>query len=736
MVNKIFEEEQERLKKVIEIINAQIKAAKESFSKQEHFIIGFKEGMRGTQFTRQALMTHYATEAYQLERIVNNPYFGRFIFKSEDGEEVIYIGKKAIVDDKNSMIAYDWRSPICSMYYDFTLGPAEYQTGDEVKKGEIISKRQIQIKEGELLSVDEQDSLSDDAILIKYLSENNDSHLKSIVATIQSEQNKIIRSPLRKDYIVQGVAGSGKTTVALHRIAYLIYTEAKNISESEFMILGPNKYFLNYVAALLPDLDISNVSQKTFEEIALKHIKGKFKLQTQGESLKEVMSGSVTEDVISFKSSINYLKLLEKFLNLYILSHLKKPITFEGIVLFSEEELNEMYKSFSLSSSSYAEKINSYIRAIVKKTKGHADDICHDVWLRYRDEFLKLPKDSPRRKEILEESERISTEIKKGCIDQVKSYFDFIKINPIDLYKAFAESIDQLQEPIPVDVDLLKRTTIDKLEKKNMTAADLTAIFYLTMLINGVKDYENYQHLVIDEAQDLSLAQYYLLKRLFPKCNFDVFGDVHQSIYGYQGIVDWEDLNDIIFGGNAHKLNLNRSYRTTTQIFDGANLVLDYLGSEGADCLSRNGEEISVTEIDDKNGIATLVEQIKTLLEKHYESIAIIAKDEKEATLIYNKLKKLGIDIDNISEKTDKFVSGLCVIPTYLAKGLEFDAVILSNANDLNYTDTDIDMKLLYVALTRAMQEVQINYSGTISKPLSKLVRRPKDVARKRELIN
>lgn len=314
---EIFKYEEERLKNVIELINNKIKLAEQNFKEQEQIRIGFKEGMRGTQFTRQSMMSMYATEADDLRRIIDNPYFGRFEFtkKGEKELETIYIGKKAIVD-RGNIISYDWRSDICSMYYDYNIGEAEYTTHGKKEKGTINSKRQIIIKNGQLESVTEQDTISDDLILLKYLSENTDSRLKSIIATIQKEQNKIIRSPLKNNYIVQGVAGSGKTTVALHRIAYLLYTEARSISESEFMILGPNKYFLNYISELLPELDIKNVSQSTFEDIALNILKLKVKLESKNETLCKVLDNQINPKIIEYKNSLAYLSLIE---NLFII---------------------------------------------------------------------------------------------------------------------------------------------------------------------------------------------------------------------------------------------------------------------------------------------------------------------------------------------------------------------------------------------------------------------------------
>lgn len=203
---EIFKYEEKRLEEVIQKINTQIKNNEQKFSEQEHFIIGFKEGLRGTQFNRQAMMSFYATEIAKLKSIINNPYFGRFDFTDNEGKkQTIYIGKKSIVDENNKAIAYDWRSSLCSMYYDYNIGPAEYEVNGTTEKGEITSKRQIIIKNGKLDSVSEQDTVSDDQILLKYLNESADARLKSIIATIQREQNKIIRSPLKNDYIIAGV---------------------------------------------------------------------------------------------------------------------------------------------------------------------------------------------------------------------------------------------------------------------------------------------------------------------------------------------------------------------------------------------------------------------------------------------------------------------------------------------------------------------------------------------------
>ncbi len=714
MNEDIFAYEEKKLKEVISLIQEKITIAEENFKKQENFKIGFKEGQRGTQFNRQALMSMYATEVSRLKSVLNNPYFGRFEFKSKDTGEfnLIYIGKKSITSSDNESICYDWRSPICSLYYDYSIGPCEYDFNNQKYKGDILSKRQIIIKDGILKKVAEEDVLSDDNILVEYLEENLDARLKSIIATIQKEQNQIIRRPLMEHNIIEGVAGSGKTTVALHRIAYLLYNNERNIKDEEFMIIGPNKYFLNFIADLLPDLDIKNVCEYTFEEIATSLI-GNVRFTSRNVTLENVLNNKSDLNIIKYKNSLEFLHLLENYIENYVIHHLQKDITYEGLTLVNKEKLQIIYNKFLNTSLSYNEKVSIFIKNLTKEIKDNADDLIHDLWLRYRDEYLSLPKDSERRKEILAYHDRMSQEIKKGCPNTLKEYFSFLKIKPLTLYEEFINNLNNQE---------LKEEINSNLNGKKVSYDDLAPLALISFLLNGSGKFKNYQHLVIDEGQDLSLAQYYVLKKIFPKSYFDVFGDINQSIYDYTSIKNWKVLNDLVFNQEANLLVLNKSYRITTEISDLANEVLKELGYMEALCIARSKEEIKINEITKNNSIPTLIMEIKHLLDKDYLTIAIITKDLKSGKDIYTKLQKYGLDIALITEQNTEYKGGLCIVPSYLAKGLEFDAVIIANGNDVTYGLSNIDLKLLYVAITRAMHEVYINYEGSLSLPLQNYV--------------
>lgn len=715
---QIFIEEENHLKEMVKIISKKLDSAQKKFDEQKNFIIGFNEGMRGTQFTRQALMSTFATELSDMKVLIKNPYFGRMDFKENNKDiENVYIGRRAIYED-GKLLTYDWRSSIASMYYDYSIGDAEYKYNGITIKGEILKKRQILVENGELVKVDEQDTLTDDKILLSYLNANADSRLKSIVATIQREQNKIIRNPLKSNYIVQGVAGSGKTTVALHRIAYLLYTEAKNINETEFMILGPNKYFLNYISELLPDLDINSVSQSTFDDLILKKIDSKVKLESQNETLQNILLNKVNKECINYKSSLEYLNLIEQFIDYYVESHIKDSITYEGINLYDVKNLSYILDKSHIKGYGYGQKINNLIKKIIKEVKENSSDLIHKNWQKYREEYLSLPKDHPKRDEIINITSEIEKNIKAGCSKQIKDYFKFANVNSLNLYIAFIENLDKFSNN--KNIEEIKKYTLEKLKKKKIGHEDLAPLLYINYLLKGISVYDEFSHLVIDEGQDLSLAEYYVLKLLFPKCTFDIFGDLNQSIYSYQGINNWGELNKLILN-SSQLLELNKGYRTTAQITEGSNYILGELGSNFSDCVARDGEQIKINE--SNNLEKDLLNQVNNLLDKKYKTIAIICKDANETDLVHKKLIKLGLNIHKISESDLTYSGGLCIMPSYLSKGLEFDAVIIYDASDKKYNNESIiDMKLLYVAMTRALHELNINYNGQLTIPLNRMV--------------
>lgn len=713
----IFKEEQQKLKEVLEIIDEQIKNSDDGFAKEQHHIIGFTEGLRGTQFNRQAMMSMYATEGNRLKSLRNSPYFGRFEFQNKDsGEtEIFYIGKKIVTYKNHEVIVYDWRCNQCSMFYDYNIGDpsAHYIESGKKVYGIINGKRQIQIKDGKLISVSDQDTLSDDEILIQYLNENADSRLKSIVATIQKEQNKIIRNSIDNNYIVQGVAGSGKTTVALHRIAYLLYNESKRVDESNFMIIGPNKFFLDYISSALPDLDIDGISQCTFEDIFATNIKGKVKINSKNKELERIMAGELDDSVLKYKSSIKYMKLIEKFVLYYMSSKLNNNIELNDVVLCSKERMRDIVSEYH--KNSYKERIDIFIKKMSKIIKEDYENIYYSASRSLMKKLQELDMDAPEREEIILKLNLLRENIKKGCINDLKGFFKFVDTSPILLYYTFIENIEMFTTD---NVDLLKKETLKNLDNKQISPSDIAGILLIQHLMRGCKNYLNYSHLIIDEGQDLSIAQYYVLKKIFAKSKFDIFGDINQSIYAYQSINNWDELNKVLFDNDAKLLELNRGYRNTKEIAEISNLVLKSLNQRDANFISRYGNNVIVNNIEGVKNGKFKFQQLIDLINNGHKNIAIICKDNNEVEEVYKELKSLPIDVSKITLDNDKYKNGICILPVYLAKGLEFDAVILNDVSDKKYGENIIEQKLLYVAVTRALHELIIDYNGKISPSL------------------
>lgn len=707
---QIFLEEEKMLNKINSIINDKLEDNLNNFNKEKHTKIGFTEGLRGTQFNRQAMMSMYATEVNKIKTIKDNPYFGRFDFiPNGEEKEIIYIGKKMIADNNGKIIVQDWRTPVCSLYYDYGVGPADYLAFKDKITGEITEKRQIVIKNGKLVTVNKQDVVSDDNFLISYLSENNDARLKSIIATIQREQNKIIRSPLKRNYIIQGVAGSGKTTVALHRISYLLFAESKNIHPSEFMIIGPNKYFLDYISTMFPELDIKNVYQSTFEDIIKDLLKYKGKYKTKTDVLKEVLDGKVSPEAIHDKNTIEFTKLIERFLYSYILKHIEEPIEYQGITICTKEYLNNIVKTFEYNrNKNKGEILKEYIKLIKKRAKDNGERFSSEYWNKNKQEVMSLPLNSKERNEEVRKHNLIMEELKKGCTKQIDEYFKFIKVKPLIIYQAFISSLDS-------KYDHIKNYTLENLKNKTISDDDLAALYAIYNELNSAAINDNVSQLIIDEAQDISPAQYYVLRKMYPNCNFNIYGDMNQSIFSYQSFNSWGELNGTILNDTAERLDLNKTYRTTKQISDASNLVLDRINATKAECISRNGNDINLNYCNDKDLTTNIVSQINELQKNGNESIAIICKDYAECLDISKKLKKYKLDIRVISDVDTNYEGNLCIIPSYNAKGLEFDAVIVSDASKEKYGNNLIDMKLLYVVLTRAMHNIIINTTDELT---------------------
>lgn len=588
----------------------------------------------------------------KLYSIQNKPYFARIDFKTNNILDKIYIGITNVEEDLNYYV-YDWRSPICSMFYDYGVGVASYNSPDGKIDGEIILKRQYQISDGKLDNVFDTTINIDDDVLQKVLKENSSEHMKNIVNTIQQEQNVVIRDDKTNNLIVQGIAGSGKTSVALHRIAYLLY-KLEYLNSNNVLIFSPNNIFKEYIGNVLPELGEDNTLITTFHEFASTYIKEYYRVESYSEFLARYYKNEYqNNDLIKYKLSDEIIPILENYAETITnLTRFINNITYKEQVI-DKEELNDLlhnrYNKFNLFDrfDYIAEKINN----------------------RYYD---GKKQDKVRLKALLLKNINITIKMK----DIYKSFFDSQEF--LNNYKGYFN----------------RSENIKKLNKKVLNYEDSTLFIYLKFLLSSIPYRVSTKLVVIDEAQDYTLLQYKIIKLLFRNTDFTILGDVNQTInpfYKYNNL----NMLENVFDGVSKYVELNKTYRSSPEIIEYSNKILDLKHFSAV----RRNNNIPV-KVYDKVDYKLLIDKINNLRSK-YNSVALITKSIEEAQIIYDNIKSNISDINIVDIDTDKFNKNFLIIPAYASKGLEFDSVIIIN-------NFDKDKYLYYVAVTRSQHELII----------------------------
>lgn len=648
-----------------------------------------------------------------IEGLEQNPYFGSFDFETEQ-ETRFHIGKTDVLNGAD-LLVLDWRNPICTLYYDQSTGEVSYTAPSGIISGRLNKKTQIRIKDGQIIDIKDVDLVTDDELLAPYLEVNADNKMKTIIASIQSEQNAIIRRPATENLIIQGVAGSGKTSVALHRIAFLLYSLGKDFDVKTFAVLGPNKYFLNYISKVLPDLDTNGISEFTFEEIARRVINdNKLNFESLNDELSKYISDK-KRNVASFdlKGTLAYKDAIDQFIKTYFEQTIKGGIEINGITLISEEDL----RTSITPGYGNIRSINQVIKNISDKIKSHFDDIYYPLVRPLMEEMKNYPLRSPERLEVIARMDEIKEVVSKGASKELKEKLKPLLLSPIELYKQF---LNQMEHYFPLNEEEAERyvtSSYSALRKKIVRCEDRAALMYLSLCQNGSKDLPKISYMVIDEAQDYSMFELYVLREAFNKPVFSIFGDIAQAIYPYRSIENWNEVNKALFGNQASVLIMDRSYRTTQEITLEANGVLKALQLTEATPVIRRGEEVTVMPSSDvENYYMTL---LCDYAKKGYQSLGIICKNQSEVEEVSTILDRLEVKYNKITGNDKEYNGDISILTSYLAKGLEFDEVIIHDASEKKY-NTKLDMHLLYVALTRAIHELHVLYSGELASVLRK----------------
>lgn len=723
MDEEILEKERQKLQEILKKMDVQEQEIK-------NYIAERSTNFKLENMAEANVMASQVKKLDDIKKIKDKPYFARMDFKENSKElEAFYIGKISLLDSKTAYpIIVDWRAPIANLYYEGKLGDASYEALGERIEGEILLKRQYIIEKQKLLKYVDINVTGNDELLDSALEEKADDRLKNIVATIQDEQNKIIRAGLDKPLIVQGVAGSGKTTIALHRIAYLIYNYEKQFKPEEFMIIAPTRFFLNYISNILPDLGVDDVKQCTFEDFAYDVIGKKLKISDSNEKLVIIVNKDFDEinkgntDIMikeaKYKSSLDFKKVIDEYLinieNNYIP---KEDFYFMNHLIMKHTDIDYLFKN-TYKMYNFTNRINEIEKNMVSELNRKSEKILEELRAERTRRIAGLA--GKERADLYDEYDKIIKLLEKSPKKVVREYLD--KIPKLDCVKYYKDFIDNyLQNYSPV-MDYLKSNTSRNLSKNEISFEDLAPLMYIQIKIFGIKEKCKVKHVVIDEAQDYGEFQFDVLKNIINSNSMTILGDIAQGVHYYRGIENWKRFIDTEFKDvNTTYTTLSKTYRTTKEIMNIANNVINKLPDYEKEFIVL-GDPV----IDRKNSIymekasdTSLITGINNRIDKHlsdgYKSIAIIAKDMKECEALEKELRKIRADVKLIKGKDSEYNAGISIVPSYLAKGLEFDCVIISNANNKKYTGSSLDIKLLYVTITRAMSKLDIFYEDEMT---------------------
>lgn len=678
--NKTEKQEREYLQQIISLLKRSINVTDVSVKEHVDTLAEYKDYLWSNKdidpheirSMRESILNHFALgenvidKRKRLAKILDMPYFGRIDFKEkkENGKVLpVYIGIHTFYDSESKMtLIYDWRAPISSMFYDCELGDASYTSPSGEIEGRILLKRQYRVRKGKMEYMIESSLTVHDDILQKELSSNADDKMKNIVATIQREQNLIIRNEDAHILIIQGVAGSGKTSIALHRIAYLLYAFKGSISSKDILIISPNKVFADYISNVLPELGEEIVPEMSMEQILSGVLENKYKYQDFFEQVNEFLTKPAQgfTDRLQYKASFDFISRLDKF------------------ILYLE---NNYFKAVDVRLTKYVTVPAGFIEEQFRRFNRYPMRQRFEAMADYILEMMKV-----------QYAFTVTTAEKNLLKKEIKKMF--AGNNDIQVYKDFFEWIGKPE--------------MFKMRKNRMLEyADLAPLAYLHIALEG-SNAQSCRHLLIDEMQDYSPIQYKVLQKLFI-CRKTVLGDANQSVNPY-GSSTAEMIQQTFVAGDVMKLC--KSYRSTYEI---TNFAQKIRANAELEPVARHGEEPQTLKFqNEEEEISAIADLISTFRKSTYKSLGIICKTESQAKDMADKLKAHADDVYFLSSQSSVFVQGIIITSAHMAKGLEFDEVIVPQADDKNY-HSEIDRNMLYVAVTRAMHRLSLTYCGDLT---------------------
>lgn len=652
-----------KLKKEIDESNEYLREHRAAMSSSIDPDIGINGELPERMEELDNMILHHNTSMTNLEKLkfaLPSPYFGGFDFNGEN----FLIGKLGVTSPNLATpLVYDWRAPISSMFYDFENGPAHYIVPGVAKyEGVLANKKQYKIEDGKMVYCFETNINIQDEILQRTLAQNATSKMKTIVSTIQKEQNKIIRRATDQTIVVQGVAGSGKTSIALNRIAYLLYNNRKSLSSENVLIFSPNRVFSNYISNVLPELGEQLTKETSFDQILLFEFKDVCKVEKKFEQIETLLSGnSKRKREFETKTSMQFLNDLKAFL---------------------EEESNRLFKACPIKFAGYeisASDVQKYFNEESGKSFfDKLQNVCEGI-VSYVN--LSKPLSDLRERNL---HKQILTSLLKSISPNDKNIFD--------IYNRYLKTKGMHLSINPV-----------------LKFEDGLYLLYIKNYMFGAQTKQNIKYVVIDELQDYPPVALEIIEQRYP-CPKTALGDISQRIDG-NSEANYIEIANKIFKTEIDVLELNTVYRATVENTVFTNKILSLTNVK---CVERHGSEPVIISSNESNFAKNIANMADYYQNKGYKTIGILTKTFAEAKSVYSKVKD-SLDVNLISPISERFNSGIVVCPTYLSKGLEFDAVIVCDANSENYK-TEIDKQQLYVACTRALHDICVVHTGKLTK--------------------
>lgn len=673
---------------------------------------------------------HAADHLSTLRRLEKKPFFARIDFqeKESDHPETIYIGLASFSDRPDHFLVYDWRAPISSIYYEGKLGKVSYDTPVGKQEANLTLKRQFQIEDGTIVTIFDTDEQVGDQMLLSALGNHSSTKMKSIVTTIQRTQNEIIRDTKDDLLFVQGAAGSGKTAAVLQRVAWLLYRYRGNLTSSQVVLFSPNQLFNDYIDQVLPELGEHNMVQMTYFQFANRRVP-RLHVQTLGQRF-ESSQDPMVKKAVRLTTSLEYFKATGRYAQHLGKAHLRfRNIMFRKKVLFSKEKIKEIYYSFN-QNYNLGNRLDGTKEALIKALNHRISVEMRSKWVEEavqslsKEQIDDMMGDQPREFESEDQQFRfLARQIVMEALTPVKRAIDhnlWININGqfIHLLRVTPKLLDLSNFDLTeADWTAFVDQTKEELRHGQISASGITIYLYLYDLITGRKGQRDIRYVFIDEVQDYDAYQLAYLKFRFPFARFTLLGDLNQAIFTHENSRSLLQQLTTMFDPDKTKVvQLTKSYRSTKQITNFTKHLLT--NGEQIEAFDRNGDLPTViVDQDYQHGVDSLVKTLQTDQQQH-DAVAIIGKDLAECEQLATELKRRNVKATLIRTENQRLVDGIIIVPSYLAKGLEFDAVVVWNCNATQYQD-DTERQLLYTIASRAMHILTLISVGPLT-PLLK----------------